>query len=109
MTHKQNPLGSYIYNMLEEGKGREQIEAILVEKGHDERFVREMVGETMKLRYASRRSHGLLLILAGAGVCLISCVLTINTSFSHGSFPYVLYGLTTVGILLAFAGFMRVF
>ena len=55
------------------------------------------------------RNQGVNLIIMGAVVCFLSFLLTITSSFSHGSFPYVLYGLTSCGILIAFAGFTKVF
>jgi hypothetical protein len=102
-------LGQQVLNMLNEGTGREQIESILLEKGHDERFVKDLVQETVKLRHARQRSQGLTLILSGAVVCFLSFLLTITSSFSHSSFPMILYGLTSVGIIIVFAGFMKVF
>ncbi len=109
MTNDRDTLSTYVFALLEEGQGREQIETHLLEKGHEEDFVREFVQETVKLRYATRRNQGVNLIIMGAVVCFLSFLLTITSSFSHGSFPYVLYGLTSCGILIAFAGFTKVF
>ena len=109
MTNTATPLNTVIMNLLEEGKGRDHIESFLLEKGHDEYHVKQIVGETIQLRNASRRNSGMSLILVGAVICFASFLLTITSSFSHGSFPYVLYGLTTCGILIAFAGFTKVF
>jgi len=99
----------YVFALLEEGRGREEIEALMLQKGHDERFVKELVKETIKLRQSKRISQGLGYILVGALVCFTSFLLTITGTFSQGSFPWVLYGLTSVGILIVFAGFMRIF
>ena len=102
-------LTKYVISMLAEGKDRAHIETQLLEKGHDEKFVKELVKEAQKLHYAIRRSQGLTLILVGAVICFVSFLLTITSSFTHSSFPWVLYGLTSVGILVVFAGFMKVF
>jgi len=106
---QQETLGQYVTGLLNRGTTRDDIIAELLEQGHDERFVRQLVQETAKLRYARRRSQGMALILVGAVICFVSFLLTINSSFSHSSFPVVLYGLTSVGIILVFAGFMMIF
>lgn len=109
MTEKQASLTDSIMHMLNEGYKREEIITTLLARGHDERYASEMLHETAKLRSNRLRTQGLALILAGAVICLLSCVLTITTSSLNGSFPYVLYGLTTLGILVVFAGFVKVF
>jgi hypothetical protein len=106
---QQETLSAHIMSMLNDGLGRETVTKELISKGHDEQYVTELVGELAKLRNAKRRSQGLTLILCGAVVCFASFLLTITSSFSQGSFPIVLYGLTSLGILIVFAGFMKVF
>ena len=102
-------IGGRILGLLAKGQTRQQVEEALLQQGHDAHFVREMLQEAVKLRNSRKRVLGLSLILAGALICLASCVLTITLSLSHGSFSIVLYGLTTVGIILVFAGFTQVF
>ena len=80
----------------------------MLEKGHDEKFVKELV-VAQKLYYAIKRSQGLTLILTGAVICFISFLFNITSSFSHTSSPWVLYGLASVGILVVFVGFMNVY
>lgn len=108
-TTETASLGQQVLGLLHHGKRREEIEQMLLEKGHDERFVKDIVQQTIKLRQAKLRSQGLTLILSGALVCFLSFLLTITSSFTHASFPVVLYGLTSIGILIVFAGFMKVF
>ncbi len=109
MTTQHDTLNSYVSSLLESGQGREEIETHLLGKGHEEGLVKEVVGEAIQQRYAVRRGQGLNLVLSGAVICFLSFLLTITSSFSHGSFPYVLYGLTSVGIATAFIGLMKVF
>ena len=109
MDAEGESLSKYVASLFKEGQGREQIETLMLEKGHDEKFVKELVQEAQKLYYAIKRSQGLTLILVGAVICFISFLLTITSSFSHTSFPWVSYGLTSAGILVVFAGFMKVF
>ncbi len=109
MSGVQESLSTYVLSLLDEGQGREQIETQLLEQGHDERFVKDLVAEVQKLRYSKRRAQGLALILTGAVICFLSFLLTITSSFTHGSFPWVLYGLTSIGIIVVFMGLMKVF
>ena len=55
------------------------------------------------------RSQAMSLVLAGGILCLLSCIVTMTSSFSNSSFPLVLYGLTTVGIAVIFIGFAKIF
>ncbi len=109
MASSGDTMHEYIITMLNNGLNRERIEEHLVENGHEIQFVKEVVRESVKLRYAKRRSHGLSLILCGAVICFASFLLTITSSFTHSSFGIVLYGLTTVGIIVVFAGFTKIF
>ena len=109
MLKEQDALYGYVISMLDQGLKRDHIITHLMDNGHEETFVKQLVAETVKLRDARRRSNGLALILCGAFICLMSFILTITSSFTHGSFPLVLYGLTSIGIIVAFAGFMKVF
>ena len=109
MMPEQGPLSKYVASLLEDERGREYIETDLIEKGHDESFVKDFVAEAITLHNAKKRSQGLTLILIGAVICFASFLLTITSSFSHDSFPWVLYGLTSAGIIVIFAGFMKVF
>ena len=109
MAGGQESLQEYILSLLDAGQGREQVELKLLDEGYDEKFAKEMVKEIMKLRQSKRMVQGLVLILGGALICLLSCVITMTMSLSATSFAWVLYGLTSVGILLVFIGFMKIF
>ena len=109
MSVESKSLGNVVISMLDDGMRRDDIIESLIGKGHDERFVRELVAESSKLRDTKRRAQGLALILGGALICFLSFLLTITSSFTSTSFPYVLYGVTSLGVLVVFAGLMKVF
>ena len=109
MANNSVSTSDLVYALLDDGVSREEVEARLQKQGHDERFAKEMVKEVAKLRTAKRMASGLVMILVGAVVCLASCICTIMSTFSHPSFAWMLYGLTTVGIIIIFTGRMRVF
>lgn len=94
-------------NWFAQGLDNKQIEAELAKEGIDERHIPEMLQEIKKLRNARRTTRGLWLILAGAATCLGSCIITLSSSYSN--MHMALYGLTSIGILLAFAGLAYIF
>lgn len=109
MSTEQGKLQNIITNELSRGIPADQIEGSLVQQGHDPRFAKEMVAEVSKLFYARRRTQGVAYILAAAAVCFISCVMALLQDAPITSLPITLYGLTSVGIALAFIGFMKIF
>ena len=108
-TKDSKDISVHILIRLSEGHSRQQVESDLIELGHEERFIKELVHEAVKLRNSKKRVLGLSLILAGAIVCLLSCILAITLHMSQGNFSLVLYGFTSIGIILVFAGFTQVF
>jgi len=102
-------LTQYMLGLLNKRQTRDEIVSELLQKGHDEEFIKSLLHETIKQRYAKMRSQGLVCILAGAIICLLSFALTITSSYTHLSFPFVLYGLTSLGILVIFAGLVKLF
>ncbi len=101
-------LSNKILELLNRGRKREQIVTELLEDGHEAYYVKQLVEETYKMRMTKLRQQGLMLILAGAVACLLSCILTITTS-TEDNMPFVLYGMTSIGIIVAFVGFTKVF
>lgn len=95
--------------MLDEGKTRAEAEAELTAMGHAYQFVKDIVAETVKLRNAQRQQRGLYLILTGAIMCLLSCLLTLGEVFAGVGYLVVLYGLTGVGVMVVFYGLTHIF
>lgn len=91
---------------LANGLNNKQVEAELLNMGIDERNIPEMLREFKKMRNARNTTIGLYFILAGALLCLVSCVLTL--AFGSAT-ALVLYGLTGVGVIIVFVGLARIF
>lgn len=91
---------------LEKGFSNEQVKAELMNMGIEERNIPEMLREFKKMRNARNTAIGLYFILAGALLCFISCVWTLAASSASS---FVLYGLTSVGIIVVFIGLARIF
>lgn len=81
--------------------------AELRNQGHEDHSVSLILEEAVKLQLANKRTIGLGLILGGAAVCLGSCVYSLVSTYS--SLPMGLYGLTTLGIVIIFAGLIKIF
>ncbi len=107
--HGNEKPGKYVERMLENGEKKEDIEKSLIDLGHDRRYVLELVEEIAKMKDASSRSMGLTLILAGAVICFISFLLTVTSTVSGDAYNFVLFGLTSLGGIVIFAGFTKVF
>jgi hypothetical protein len=108
-TPNKEATSDYILRMLQESVTREEITRELLKQGHDMRFIDEIMTETITLYHTRRRSKGLTLILVGAFVCFASFLLTITGVFSGDAYGFALFGLTTAGVVIAFAGFVYVF
>lgn len=91
---------------LQKGLNNKQVEAELLQLGIDERNIPEMIREFTKIRNARNTTTGLYFILAGALFCLISCILTL--AFSSAT-ALILYGLTSVGVIIIFVGLAKIF
>jgi hypothetical protein len=109
MTNNTQTISQKIYRLLDNGERRDDIQLALVEEGYEPTEITELIAETVKIRHEKRRTVGLQLILAGAAICFSSFLITITSSFTQSSFPYVLFGLTGVGTVVIFAGFMKIF
>lgn len=109
MIAEKESVSKLVSSMLHNEMSRDEIETQLLEQGYEAAFVKELVAESVKMRDLKRRTQGLALILSGAVICFFSFLFTITSSYTHSSFPYVLFGLTSVGIVVVFAGLMKVF
>ena len=94
---------------LDHRLSNEEIKTELLKRGFEEHNLPEMMKEIARLRNARKTSSGLILVLAGAVLCLLSCVLTLTGSYTGSSFQLILYGITTLGILVSFGGLIKIF
>lgn len=104
----QNKLSitDYTTNWLDKGLTNKQIEEELHAIGVEERNIPDMLKEIIKMRNARNTTKGLYFMLAGASLCLISCVVTLMSSQTSA---LMLYGLTSIGIVVIFAGLVKIF
>ena len=92
---------------LDKGLSDEQIKTELLGHGIDERNLTDIFKEVVKLRRARNTAKGLYFILAGALLCLLSCIFTLTSS--NTDVGLMLYGVTSLGIIIVFIGLIKIF
>lgn len=107
MNRNKLHLEEHAKDWIANGYTNKEIEKELLGLGIAEADVPAMMKEIVRMRNARNTSIGLVYVLIGAVICLVSCVLTIMLPQSNTTL--VLYGLTTAGIIVAFIGLMRIF
>ncbi len=105
MEEQQN---SILLQALKNNWETEKVSEQLFAQGHDEMSVDLLLREFKKLRNAKRQQIGFLLAGVGAFLGLLSCLLTIFNPFPE-LFNLILYGLTSVAIIIAFIGLYYIF
>jgi hypothetical protein len=95
--------------LISHGKSDAEIRGMLAARNNDHASIDQLMLEVKKLRASRNTTFGLTLILIGALMLFMSCVLTIMHVYSSDSFSFVMYGLTTAGILIVFVGLMKIF
>ncbi len=84
------------------------IETELQLKGFDENSIQEHLQEFKKQRNAQRQFRGFVLMAIGSFLGFLSCVLTLTEAFPQ-YYGIILYGLTFIGVSIAFVGVYYVF
>lgn len=107
MANSHKNVSEYVLSSFSAGKSKSEILAELLNQGHEEHSVSLILDEAVKQKLANKRTVGCGLILTGAAICLGSCIYSLMATYS--SLPMSLYGLTTLGILVVFAGLIKIF
>ena len=79
------------------------IEADLHSKGLDAHTISEHLTEFKRQRNLKRQFKGFIYMAIGAFIGFLSCVLTLSEAFPQW-YSFILYGLTMIGITIAFIG-----
>lgn len=108
MSALQNAESSILVQALKDNWELDLLKEKLAGEGHDEVSMDLLVREFKKLRNAKRQSIGFVTMAIGAFLGLLSCLLTIFNPFPE-LFNLVLYGLTSVAVIVALIGLYYVF
>ena len=91
-------------NLLEAMHTDAEIEQTLRKKGIEEDALQIVLKQITVIRIQKRRSMGLQLIIVGAILLGLSFLLTVCFYHSGGDFTWVMYGGTSLGLILIFVG-----
>ncbi|MES2478542.1 MAG: hypothetical protein V4561_05620 [Bacteroidota bacterium] len=99
---------SLLVQALKENWTMELLTDKLMLDGHDEVSVDLLLREYKKLKNTKRQNTGFVLLAIGAFLGLLSCLLTIFNPFPE-LFDLILYGFTSIAIIIAFIGLYYIF
>lgn len=104
-----NQLLLSIKSMHSQGYERQVMKQKLIELGFDDEAVDICFDQFMKLRAGQQRRTGFTLVLIGAFILVISCILTIIFFHKNQSLDLVMYGLSGIGVIILIIGFTYIF
>lgn len=82
---------------------------ILIKKGCEENQASEIISELKRINYLTRRQTGVKIIVFGCLILLIGFILTCACFHYDTPFHAIMYGFTTVGLLILFIGLTFIF
>ena len=111
MSHHHIPDGltHEIYQLFEGGHTTDEIRQRLLSRGHQADLVEEVVGTVRDMRLRRRRSRGLMFTGIGAVVLVSAFLVTFILHSMDKDTGIALYGMTTAGVTLLFAGMVFFF
>ena len=100
------PLSHEVLDLIEKGYNREEIEAKLVANGYDLMFVKKMVNELTLEKNRKKRVQAKSFIVFGCFIVVFCFLLANSFIFSSHYLNLALYGIASLGALLALAGIL---
>lgn len=94
---------------LAQGQTRDYIHQKLVEAGLVEEKASALVDSIVNERVSKHRQRGIILILVGSVLLVLGFLLTVFLFHANASIDLVMYGLTSVGILILLKGLVDIF
>lgn len=98
-----------LQQLIRQGMPDKDIEMLLMNQYADDFLVKNLMAEVKKLRNAQKTTQGLTLVLAGAFLMLLGFIFAFVGSNSDSMLDLFLYGFTTIGLVVAFAGLIKIF
>jgi hypothetical protein len=88
----------------EQHKSFSEIQELLIKESNDHLTSEEIVKQIKLIHYANKRKRGAMIILTGSILLLIGFIMTVSNFYANTSFAWVMYGFTSAGLLVIFAG-----
>jgi hypothetical protein len=91
-------------SLQKEGYNMEQITLHLREKGANDNLLQEAIQHLKQLHILRKRSSGFVCCGIGVALLIVGCILTILQYTNGGDIKWVMYGLTTLGVVFTMKG-----
>ncbi len=95
--------------LIRQGLSDQEIEFSLMDRYNDLFLVNNLMTEIRKLRNARKTTNGLLFMLTGGFLMLLGFAGSFAATAIGISLSVFLYGFTTAGLIIAFAGLIKIF
>ena len=109
-SQTDNAAQAYIAGRVKAGASNKAIVQELIQRGYDPSIANEMVGGVSHKHAFSARKTGLLFIVIGLVVTIISIAITVssyNTASQKGGYYYVCCGAVFLGFILTIRGILQ--
>jgi cytochrome c-type biogenesis protein CcmH/NrfF len=103
------PVSINLEQLIWDGKTDSEIRTILTQQYGEQYLVENLMPQVKQLRRNRTAAIGLITVLIGIGVLIMSFVLSVMHYQSGNSLGTILYGLTTTGLLVISWGLFKVF
>jgi hypothetical protein len=107
-TKKIEDYLSQAHQLIEEGNEFDSVRQHLEASGADALTVDTIIRQIKSLSYLKRRKRGVILGLIGSIMLIVGFILTVIFYHSGVSIHYVMYGMTSIGVILLIAGLVEV-
>ena len=97
------------FSLQHQQRDYDELLAILIKKGCDESQANEIISELKRIKYLASRQTGVKIILFGCLILLIGFILTCACFHFDAPIHAIMYGFTSVGLLILFVGLMYIF
>jgi uncharacterized integral membrane protein len=95
--------------MYERDDNFETIEQKLKEKGVDSIFTPEIIKQLKEEHYKKKHKRGVAILFLGLIILLISFILTCINFHANESITYVMFGISSLGLIVIFIGLFDLF
>ncbi|MBL7740008.1 MAG: hypothetical protein JNK14_12385 [Chitinophagaceae bacterium] len=99
-----NDLLTLAHNLHKSGHNYDEITLQLREKGATETLLQEIIEKVKAFRFLKKRKNGFLCCGIGVALLIIGCMLTLLLYSNGSDIRFVMYGLTTIGVVFTFKG-----
>ena len=101
---EQNDLLLFADSLQRSGYSHEQITLQLQKKGTPENLLSDIFEKLKSIRLTRKRKVGFACCSIGLALLVIGCMLTLFLISSGGNIKFVMYGLTTIGVVFTLKG-----